>query len=220
MLGTTLSTPHTRARAPRRVSLALALALLAACAAPAGALEGKVVRIHDGDTLTVLVGKERVRVRLACIDAPEHGQPFASRARQALADLAHLRRVTVEVVDRDDYGRTVGRVKVGGTDVNLALVRAGMAWHYAYHCPDARDLAQAQREAREARRGLWADPHPVEPSRWRRTQKKSPGSGVRETETLFPVRHSAVCVACPLTGTGCRRHTFSAYSRIARSDEK
>ncbi len=165
------SPSHGRARRRACALLVLAAALAAACSAPAQTLTGRVVQIHDGDTLTLLVRNERVRVRLACVDAPEKGQAFGSRARQALSDLAFRREVTVTVIDRDDYGRTVGRVLAGGTDVNLALVRAGMAWHYVHHCPDARDLAEAQREARAARRGLWADAHPVEPSRWRRTKR-------------------------------------------------
>ncbi|MEW6336782.1 MAG: thermonuclease family protein [Acidobacteriota bacterium] len=170
--GNARTTSSDRKRARLFACAALTLAALAgACTAPAQTLNGRVVRIHDGDTLTVLVGKERTRVRLACVDAPEQGQAFGSRAKQELSDLAFRRNVTVVVVDRDDYGRTVGRVLAGGTDASLAMVRAGMAWHYAYHCPDARDLAEAQREARAARRGLWADPHPIEPSRWRRMKR-------------------------------------------------
>jgi micrococcal nuclease len=52
-----------------------------------GNLEGKVVRIADGDTLTVLVDRMQVKVRLSEIDAPERGHDFSQRSRQALADL-------------------------------------------------------------------------------------------------------------------------------------
>jgi endonuclease YncB( thermonuclease family) len=55
-----------------------------------------------------------------------------------------------------------------GEDVNLAMVRAGLAWHYRYHCPDDRTLAEAEAEARAARRGLWADGRPEAPWEWRR----------------------------------------------------
>ena len=50
-------------------------------------LVGKVVRIADGDTITVLVDKQQVRVRLSEIDAPEKGQDFSQRSHRALADL-------------------------------------------------------------------------------------------------------------------------------------
>ena len=150
-------------------ALAALLFVGGACApAPEAVITGEVVAIHDGDTLSVLTGGTTVRVRLACIDAPEQGQAFGSRARQRLAEEAIRRTVRVEVVDHDDYGRTVGRVWADGTLVNLELVRAGLAWHYTYHCPDDRALAAAETEAKTARRGLWAEPGPVPPWQWRR----------------------------------------------------
>jgi len=143
-----------------------ALAIAAACgAAPAG---DRVVAVHDGDTVTVLRGREQVRVRLACIDAPEHGQAFGTRARRQLGELIMGRAVALQVIDRDDYGRTVARVLLDGEDVNLAMVRSGLAWHYRHHCPDDRALAEAEAEARDARRGLWADAQPQAPWEWRR----------------------------------------------------
>jgi endonuclease YncB( thermonuclease family) len=158
-----------RRSAPLR-PFAAALLLFGGACAPASdsVITGEVVAVHDGDTLSVLAGGRTVRVRLACIDAPEQGQPFGSRARQRLAQEAMRRAVRVEVVDRDGYGRTVGRVWADGRLVNLELVRAGLAWHYAYHCPDDRALAAAEEEARTARRGLWAEPDPVAPWQWRR----------------------------------------------------
>lgn len=145
---------------------AAALLLAAACAVAPATVE--VVTVHDGDTVTVLRGREQVRVRLACIDAPERGQAFGSRARERLSDLVMRKHVTLTVIDRDDYGRTVARVLLDGEDVNLAMVRAGLAWHYRYHCPDDRALADAEAEARAARRGLWADARREAPWEWRR----------------------------------------------------
>ena len=145
---------------------AAALLLAAACAAAPATVE--VVTVHDGDTVTVLKGREQIRVRLACIDAPERGQAFGARARQKLSDLVMRKHVTLTVIDRDDYGRTVARILHDGEDVNLAMVRAGLAWHYRYHCPDDRALAEAEVEARRERRGLWADARPEAPWEWRR----------------------------------------------------
>ena len=145
---------------------AAALLLAAACAAAPATVE--VVTVHDGDTVTVLEGREQIRVRLACIDAPERGQAFGSRARERLSDLVMRKHVTLTVIDHDDYGRTVARILLDGEDVNLTMVRAGLAWHYRYHCPDDRVLAEAEVEARAARRGLWADGRPEAPWEWRR----------------------------------------------------
>jgi len=166
------STSSPRSATARRAAVAALLAVLLAgpgCApTPESVIIGEVVAIHDGDTLSVLTGGRTVRVRLACVDAPEQGQAFGSRARERLAEEAMRRTVRVEVVDHDDYGRTVGRVWADGSLVNLELVRAGLAWHYTYHCPDDRALAAAEMEAKTARRGLWAEPGPVPPWQWRR----------------------------------------------------
>lgn len=89
------------------------LAALALSASPALAGElitGRVIRITDGDTLTVLVDERPVKVRLAEIDTPERGQPWASRAKQALADKVFGETVELEPVDTDRYGRTVAHV--------------------------------------------------------------------------------------------------------------
>jgi len=72
-----------------------------------------------GDTLTVLMAsKEQIKVRLAEIDTPEKKQPYGTRAKQALSKLAFGKAARVVEVDRDRYGRVVGRVYVGDVDVN------------------------------------------------------------------------------------------------------
>jgi endonuclease YncB( thermonuclease family) len=150
----------------------LVLLLLTSAPAWAETLTGRVVAVADGDTLTVLVeGNRQVRVRLYGIDAPESRQPWGTRARQALAELAHRQVVRVEVRDVDHYGRTVGRIYAGPVDVNAELVRRGLAWVYTRYNRDA-DLPPLEAEARAARRGLWRDPAPVPPWRWRREQRR------------------------------------------------
>jgi len=99
-------------------------------AAPSWAeLAGRVVAVHDGDTITVFVGGRDLRVRLAGIDAPERGQPFNNASRHALEARVAGREVRVVGRGRDGYGRILGRVYVGSFDVNAEQVRAGFAWH-------------------------------------------------------------------------------------------
>ncbi len=148
----------------------LTVLLLLAAPAAASELTGTVVGVHDGDTLTVKSDGRTRRIRLACIDAPELGQSFGSRAKQKLSDLVIRRTVRVDVVDEDDYGRLVGRVFTDDGDANLAMVRAGFAWHYRYHCPRDTGLAEAEKAARAERRGLWVDRDPIPPYRWRRSR--------------------------------------------------
>ncbi len=93
--------------------------------------------ITDGDTITVLREGQPVPVRLEGIDCPERGQDFGTRAKQATSDLAFGETFQVEVRDHDRYGRIVGRVFVGDTDVSLALVEQGLAWHFKRYSSEA-----------------------------------------------------------------------------------
>lgn len=146
--------------------LVLWLACLLPAIATAADIEGQVVGIADGDTLTVLRQHEQTKVRLAEIDAPEKAQPFGKRSRQSLAELCFRQPVRVEDKGRDRYGRTIGRVWCAGVDANAEQVRRGMAWVYDRYAKD-QALYALQTEARSAHRGLWVDDHPVPPWEWR-----------------------------------------------------
>ncbi len=129
---------------------------------------GKVVGVADGDSITVLRGRELVGVRLVDIDAPEHGQAFGNKSKRALEAL--VKGQTVLVVERghDRYHRTLARIYRGDLDVNAEQVRQGMAWVYR-HYSDDRSLQRIEAEARRHGRGLWRDPEPVPPWEWRKT---------------------------------------------------
>ncbi|MGC8792228.1 MAG: thermonuclease family protein [Bryobacteraceae bacterium] len=163
------------ARALRFLPVALAawLALaLAGCrrlpqpATPAA----RVVRILDGDTIEVLKDGRPVRVRLYGIDCPERGQAFGTVARRFTGDLAFSQNVILRTHGTDRYGRLLADVILpDGRVLNQELVRAGLAWWYREYAPEARELAALESEARAARRGLWADPHPIPPWEFRRS---------------------------------------------------
>ena len=145
----------------------LALALIAA--SPNAVFTARVVKIVDGDTIHVEVpGKATQKVRLVDIDTPEHDQPWGREARQALATLVSGREVRLETHGSDDYGRLLARVFVAEVDVNAELVRNGAAWVFRKYSDDAKLLA-LEREARAAKRGLWALPESerVPPWQWR-----------------------------------------------------
>jgi endonuclease YncB( thermonuclease family) len=162
---------------PRRPLAAALWLLLAAAAATAPArsagaetfFDARVVAVLDGDTIEVLVGRERRRIRLAGIDTPERGQPWAERSKQALSRRVFGREVRINAVDTDRYGRTVGEVYADDVCVGCELVREGHAWVYRRFSDDAVLLA-LEEEARAARRGLWALPEAqrVPPWQWRR----------------------------------------------------
>jgi micrococcal nuclease len=154
--------------------------LLFAGQACAAQYPARVVGIADGDTLTVLTGrKTQLRIRLAGIDAPESGQDFGMRAKQASSNLAFGKTVTVIERDTDRYGRTVADILLpDGRSLNRELVGQGMAWWYRKYAATDAVLCRIEAEARQARRGLWSQPGPVPPWDWRKGQGMPPNAGV------------------------------------------
>ena len=134
---------------------------------------GRVVSVHDGDTLTVLVDRRQVKIRLKDIDAPEMGQRFGRNARQSLSDMCFGKMAAIEIGARDRYRRAIAQVTCSGTDANAEQVRRGLAWTYARYAPRDSPLFAVEEEARTARRGLWMDPAPVAPWDWRRSGRQS-----------------------------------------------
>jgi len=130
----------------------------------------RVVRVIDGDTISVLSGRTEVRIRLAECDAPESSQPFGYRAKQFTSSLVFGRTVTVVPQGLDRYHRTISHIITDqGLDLSTELIRAGFAWWYRKYSRNT-DLEILERQAREARRGLWVDPSPIPPWEWRRNR--------------------------------------------------
>jgi endonuclease YncB( thermonuclease family) len=149
--------------------LALALAAGQGMAA-ARPLEGTVVRVSDGDTLWLQPGTgggKPVKLRLQGLDAPERCQPGGARAREALAARVLGRRVQVEAQAIDDYGRTVGTMRLDGEDIGGWLVLQGHAWSDGFRHGQARYAGQ-EAQARAARRGLFADASALDPRQFRK----------------------------------------------------
>lgn len=132
-------------------------------------ISGRIVRLLDGGTVEILeLGNQLTRIRLAGIDAPEKSQPFGQRSRQELSSMVAQRNVTVTGGDKDRYGRMLGTVWLGVTDVNGEQIRKGLAWAYRYHGKPVRpDYAVLEAETRRQSVGLWSEPGQTEPWRWR-----------------------------------------------------
>jgi len=130
--------------------------------------DARVVSVHDGDTLTVLVEKQQVKVRLADIDAPELRQPYGSRSKESLAALCFHEAAKLVQTARDRYGRAVGRVECRGMDASVHQVATGMAWVFPRYAPKDSPLYRLEADAKSARRGLWEDSGAVPPWEWRR----------------------------------------------------
>ena len=138
-------------------------------------ITGKVIKIADGDTITVLDQyKVQHRIRLTGIDAPERKQAFGSRSKQSLSKLVFGKTVTVKTNKRDRYGRVLGKILINGIDVNKEQVKRGMAWHGYFRDQTAADrvtYAKIEKSARKEQRGLWIDPNPLPPWKWRKLKK-------------------------------------------------
>ena len=150
-----------------RYAATIAVLLLAGSvfAAPSKVVEefsGNVIGVTDGDTIKVLVNKETVKVRLEGIDAPETGQSFGTKSKEALDKLVAGKTVTIRKTGTDKYGRTLGVVVVDGVEANAKLVEDGWAWHYKKYSDEKR-LADLEVVARTAKRGLWSDANPLPP---------------------------------------------------------
>lgn len=129
----------------------------------------RVVGVKDGDTVVLLTAaKEEITVRLSEIDAPERKQAFGTVSRTFLSNLIFGKEVKLVKMGTDRYGRTLGFIYLrNGTNVNLEMVKNGMAWQYEKYSKSA-ILKKAQASAKSMSVGLWRDLYPVAPWEFRR----------------------------------------------------
>ncbi len=142
-------------------------------------VRGWVIRVADGDTITVLSAADpapvQYKIRLNAIDAPEKDQAFGQKSKQRLSDYVFGKDVTVTWKSKDKYGRILGTVWLGSTDINLQMLRDGFAHHYKRF--DSNPVyAAAELDAQQNRRGLWTDPNPVLPEEFRHGRAGSPSA--------------------------------------------
>ena len=117
----------------------------------------------------LVAAKDPVHVRLYGIDAPESKQAFGQKAKQAMIQLVANQVVSIQDHGQDVYGRMLGTIYLNNNDVNAIMVANGMAWAYRYQgrliVPEYGPLEQ---NARNEGKGLWSDPHAIEPRQWRK----------------------------------------------------
>ena len=143
----------------------------------ASILQGKVVHVADGDTITVLdATNTKHKIRLQGIDAPEKAQAFGQKSKQSLHQMVHSKLVSIEFQKKDKYGRTVGKVVHNGNDICLEQLKLGMAWHYKQYESeqpkvDREIYSQAELTARSQAIGLWKDKNTIPPWVFRKLNK-------------------------------------------------
>jgi endonuclease YncB( thermonuclease family) len=173
-------------------------------------ISGQVVSITDGDTLIVLdENKTQHKIRLDGIDTPETGQAFGSKAKQALGDKVFQKSVRVEWKERGRYKRIIGTIYLDDRNINKEMVEEGWAWHYKQYSDDE-DLAAAERGAKAAGRGLWADPKPIPPWDYRHNPNLRSVADTEPGSTLQqPAASQTENVAVYVTRTGAKYHRGS-----------
>lgn len=135
--------------------------------APSDTITGKVIRISDGDTFHMLLDdRSTIKIRLHGIDCPEKSQPFYQQARNYLSELIFNKSVKIVVPYKDQYKRHVAFAYVDGISVNEKMLESGMAWHFTKHDKQAK-WKELENKARNGKKGLWSDPHPIAPWKYR-----------------------------------------------------
>lgn len=149
--------------------------------------KARVVRVADGDTVTVVkygeadCGKKcRSKIRLLGIDAPEMKMPYGEESKATLERLIKeangIVTVSFQENKKDRYKRIVGKLEANGKDLNLEMIKQGMAWYFKKYRKDVATSDQAkyekaQKTAEDNRLGLWKASNPMPPWEWRRLNK-------------------------------------------------
>jgi endonuclease YncB( thermonuclease family) len=154
-----------------QIVLAVMLHILLAGSAFAEDLAASVISVLEGDVIRVTHDGKTEEIRLYGIDCPENGQDYSPHARQAMSKLVLRRDVTLHMFGKDKYGRPIADVVLpDGTNVKHRLVKEGWCWWYPKHAPHDAELERLESEARDAKKGLWQDPHPVPPWAYRKAR--------------------------------------------------
>lgn len=145
--------------------------LLFALVSVSDSFKAKVIGVTSGDSIVVLLDDNtQLRVRLEGIDCPELQQEYGDSAKQVTVALCFKKKVRIERLGLDGYGRTLAFVYVDDLCVNKELIRLGLAWHYVEYNNDP-ELAQLEVDARNNKVGLWKQTDPQAPWDFRHKKK-------------------------------------------------
>lgn len=172
---------------------------LLASTGEAAVFTGRVISVADGDTIRVITEDDRnIRIRIQGIDAPEHDQEFGLEAQALLSRLVKGKDVVVNSEDIDRYGRSLAQVAYFDTDIGLYMLEHGLAWTYRNYLSSLpsdwrRAYLEAERQAREARRGLWQSDNPMPPWSYRKLKrdKDQAAAEAQEQENGESVRRAS-----------------------------
>ena len=119
------------------------------------AIKAKVIKVSDGDSIISIIDKKKVKIRMFGIDAPEKTQDYGSDSQKYLERAILNKVIDVKVIEKDQYGRTVGKVFYKNEDINLKMIETGNAWHYRKLAPKEKTYFNAEKKAKKSKIGLW-----------------------------------------------------------------
>ena len=125
-------------------------------------------KFFDGDTIHVLLkGDEKATaVRLYGIDSPEKEQDYGATSEARLKELIKNKPLEIEIKGTDNHKRPLVVVFFNGNNINLQMLREGMAWHYDRYDATPEYVA-AHDEAKLHKRGLWINDKAISPEDFR-----------------------------------------------------
>ncbi len=135
--------------------------------------KGKVIKISDGDTITVLLeGNIQKKLRLAEVDCPESGQPFGKNAKDFTSQEVFGKEITFVETDTDRYGRAITKVYYDNNKyLSEELIKVGLGWWYHYFSKNE-NLGKLQDEAKTKKSGLWSDINVISPWEFRKQKRE------------------------------------------------
>jgi len=160
---------------PNRFSISLSIPIiLSLCfSVQAASFTGEVFRVVDGDTIEVLFNDQPLRVSLHGIDCPDRNQAYSVEAKQFTFDLVTGKKVTVVVITQEQQGRIYAEVVLPDERIlNRELIMSGLAWWHREQAPEDRELEAMENAARESKKGLWVDPDPTPPWKFREEKNR------------------------------------------------
>jgi endonuclease YncB( thermonuclease family) len=154
------------------VMTGLVLALVAACPALSWAdFLARVVTVHEGDRLTIRHDGRNETIYIKDIDCPELKQAYGKQAKHAIAAYVGSRDVMVRALKRGRNGLGTAEILLqDGRNVGHELLKEGLAWARPEKGQD-QSLEDMEQLAKAERKGLWSDPNPVAPWKWKPTSK-------------------------------------------------
>ena len=142
----------------------------------------QVIKVSDGDTLNIqkvengkFVG-EMLRIRMYGMDAPEKSQDYGSESKQALEKLVVGKNLSLEVKNKDRYGRTVAIIYANGKNVNEEMVKTGNAWWYQEYAKKDMQFEEYQKNAKQKKLGIFSRKGYEEPWNYRKEKRAAASS--------------------------------------------